>query len=275
MRNLIHFLYRYHAFLLFLVLEALCFTLMIRYNNYQGVRYFQSSNRISGFVYAEFDALRSYFSLRKINEELAIDNANLRSRLLSVSGAEEPPEIKITADSTNAYRLLPAKVINNSVNKQYNYLTLDKGARDGVKPDMGIVCANGIVGVVVNTSERFSTALSLLNSRWSVNAKLSRTHHFGPLHWEGENPYVAVLNEIPYHVGVQEDDEVVTSGFSTLFPEGILIGKVVRVEHKKGETFQTVWVQLSTDFKNLHYVGVVINPLADEQKELEKTTINE
>jgi rod shape-determining protein MreC len=206
---------------------------------------------------------------------LVADNANLRSRLLSLQKSNDTSLLPAYPDSNLFYRLIPAKVINNSVNKQYNYITLNKGRRHGIIPDMGIVSPEGVVGVVINVSENYATALSLLNSRWSVNAKLAKTNHFGPLYWEGVNPYVAVLNEIPYHVKVEPNDEVITSGFSTLFPEGILIGKVLRVEHEKGNNFQKIWVQLSTDFRGLRYVYLIDNKGKNERDDIENMISDE
>jgi rod shape-determining protein MreC len=275
MRNLLNFLYRYHAFILFLLLEFLCFTFIIRYNNFQRVRFLNSSNQVSGWIYKKYQSVEDFFALRKINEQLVADNANLRSRLLSLQKSNDTSLLPAYPDSNLFYRLIPAKVINNSVNKQYNYITLNKGRRHGIIPDMGIVSPEGVVGVVINVSENYATALSLLNSRWSVNAKLAKTNHFGPLYWEGVNPYVAVLNEIPYHVKVEPNDEVITSGFSTLFPEGILIGKVLRVEHEKGNNFQKIWVQLSTDFRGLRYVYLIDNKGKNERDDIENMISDE
>ncbi|MBN1924415.1 MAG: rod shape-determining protein MreC [Prolixibacteraceae bacterium] len=270
MRNLLNFLYRYHAFILFLLLELLCFTLIFKYNSFQRARFLNSSNQITGLVYRNFHSAEEFFALRKINDRLAIENSNLRSQLLSMSEKMPLSISPLINDSNEVYRVVPAKVINNSVNTQYNYITLDKGSNDGIKPDMGIVCPDGLVGVVVNVSKNYSTALSLLNGRWSVNAKLARSNHFGPLQWEGFNPYIAELNEIPYHVKVEPDDEVVTSGYSVIFPEGVMIGKVVKVEHEKGDNFQKIWVQLSTDFRSLYYVYVLDNTQKSELKEIEE-----
>lgn len=275
MRNLLNFLYRHHAFILFLLLELLCFTLIFRYNSFQRVRFLNSSNMVAGWAYKNYHSAEEFIALKKINDRLATENANLRSRLLSIKEDQAVSALPFYPDSSELYRLIAAKVINNSVNKQYNYITLDKGSENGIEPDMGIICPEGVVGVVVSVGERYSTALSLLNNRWSVNAKLAKSNHFGPLHWEGINPYVAILNEIPYHVKVEPEDEVVTSGFSTIFPEGILIGKVVRVEHEKGDNFQKIWVQLSTDFRGLYYVDVIDNTEKNERKNIEELVQDE
>lgn len=256
------------------MLEFLSLSFIVRYNTFHRVNFLNSSNAISGKVYEEYNSVIEYFSLGKLNDELASQNAYLRSELQEylLSDVQNTVERKVNYD---IIRSISAKVINNSVNRQYNYITLNKGSRDGIKPDMGVICSKGIVGVVINVSENYSTVLPVLNGRWSINAKLFNTNHFGPLRWEGNNPYITILEEIPYHVKVNENEEVVTSGYSAIFPEGILIGNVVRVEHDAGDTFQDIWVQLSTDFKNLFYVEVIENITKQEQLGLEKMTKDE
>lgn len=238
------------------------------------MNFLNSSNVISGEIYENYNNIFDYFTLRKINDALAEDNTILRNRLQNYLLADIQKTVIRTIHQDSVLSI-SAKVINNSVNKQYNYITLNRGKKDGVKPDMGIICPGGVVGVIINVSDNYSTALSVLNGRWSINAKLNDTKHFGPLHWEGNNPYVVVLDEIPYHVRVQENEKVLTSGYSAVFPEGIQIGKVVKVVHEEGETFQKIWVQLSTDFKNLFYVEIIENRTKQEQLELEKVTRDE
>jgi rod shape-determining protein MreC len=273
-KNLLNFLVRYHAFLLFLFLEIVCLTFIIRFNNFQRVKFFNSSNHLSGAIYQDYQSIVEYFKLRNLNNSLAEENAKLREELqvYKFSGIEKETNNAIHRE---LFHIIPAKVINNSVNKQYNYITLNRGRRDGVKPDMGVVSEDGVVGVIVNVSDHFSTALSILNSRWAINAKLASTNHFGPLHWDGKNPYIATLDEIPYHVQIEVDEEVVTSGYSSIFPEGILIGRVVKIDHNKGENFQRMLVQLASDFNNLYYVDIVESKNKQERLTLEKDTQDE
>lgn len=274
MRNLLNFFIKYHVLFLFFGLEFLSLSFIIRYNNFHQVKMLNSSNTIAGKVYERYNVITEYFSLRKTNENLATENANLRKRLQSVLLSDVNHKVDLEMGE-NKLTVISAKVINNSVNKQYNYITLNKGSRDGVKPDMGIICNDGIVGVIINVSEHYSTALSLLNGRWSVNAKLQSSNYFGPLRWEGSNPYLVILEEIPYHVKIAEKENVVTSGFSATFPDGIPIGNVIKVEHKDGDSFQKIWVQLSTDFKNLLYVEIIENMSKKERQKLEDLTNNE
>lgn len=274
MKNLLNFLLKFHHFILFILLEILSITFIVRYNNFQRVRFLNSSNAIAGKVYTQINSVKEFFTLKHQNEKLAIENTNLRRELLSIKQSDLNV-LKVRPPDSSFLKTIPAKVINNSVNKQYNYITINKGYRQGVRADMGVISSEGVVGVVVNVSQNFSTVLSVLNGRWSINAKMSNSNYFGPLKWEGKNPYLAILNEIPYHVKVQEDDEVVTSGYSDIFPEGILIGKVVKIGHSKGENFQEIWVQLSTDFNNLYYVDIIQNSINIERRQLEKLSENE
>lgn len=274
MKSLLNFLLKYHVFFLFLVLEAVSMTLIVRYNNFQRVNVLNSSNALAGSIYNQYNSVIEYFSLKKINEKLATENANLRNELLSIlhTDLEESAQKMI---NNELYTSIPAKVINNSVNKQYNYLTLNKGSKHGIHPDMGVICSQGVVGVVINVSNNYSTVLSVLNGRWSLNARLQSSKHFGPLKWEGQNAYIAILEEIPYHVNIFENEEVVTSGYSNIFPENIMIGRVVRTEHEQGAAFQNIWVQLSTDFQQLDFVEVIEKKRKAEQLELENTISNE
>lgn len=255
-------------------MEVVSITFIVRYNNFQRVKFLNSSNAMAGKVYTEINSVKDFFVLKQQNEKLAIENTNLRKELLTIKQSNLNVLTQHQLDSSRV-KLVPAKVINNSVNKQYNYITLNKGYRDGIRQDMGVICSEGVVGVIVNVSQNYSTALSVLNGRWSINAKLLNSNYFGPLRWEGKNPYVTILNEIPYHVKVQEEDEVVTSGYSDIFPEGILIGRVVKIGSSKSENFQEIWVQLSTDFSNLYYVDIIQNSMNVERRQLEKLTENE
>ena len=274
MKSLLNFLYKYNHLLLFIIIEILCISFIIKYNNYHRVIFTNSSNAISGFVYDKSNKIENYFKLQIINDQLASENAKLRNQLRLIKESDIFLKAVVPIDS-NITRAIPARVINNSVNKHDNYLTLNKGFKDGVRPDMGVISADGIVGVVVNVSRNYSTVLSLLNERWSVNAKLLKSNYFGTLSWDGKNPRQAILSEIPYHVEINEGDTVVTSGFSTIFPEGINIGTTTLVEYNSGDNFKKIWIQLSVDFSNISYVEIIENKIFKERTDLEKLTNNE
>ncbi len=269
MRGLLNFLVKYHVLFLFLFIQLVCITLIVRYNSFHRVNFLNSSNTVTGKIFENYIGVVNYFSLRKINDDLARDNTLLRRELQAVKLADIDLTLERRANP-DLFNAISAQVINNSVNKQYNYITLNKGTSHGVKPDMGVIGSDGAVGVVINVSKNYSTALSILNSRWSVSSKLEKSNHFGPLRWDGNDPGVVALEEIPYHVHVAVGEKVITSGYSAIFPEGIPVGKVKSVEHREGDTFQKIWVELSTDFRSLTFVDAVENVNKFEQIELEE-----
>lgn len=274
MKSLLNFLIKYHVFFLFLILEIFSITLIVRFNRFHRVSFLNSSNVVSASILDKHQGVVDYFQLKRINELLANENARLRDNLQNIQLRSMDDSIKYDSIGDH-YIVVPAKVIRNSVYKQYNYLTLNKGEIHGVKPDMGVVCANGVVGVVRYVSDNYSTALSVLNGSWAINAKLKGSNQFGPLKWDGKNPMYAYLEEIPYHVRIMTNEAVVTSGFSSIFPEGVSIGKVEEVVHNPGEIFQTIKIKLAVDFQALFYVQVIAHTDKDERIELENLTGNE
>ena len=178
---------------------------------------------------------------------------------------------KGTAVVDTVFLFTPARIINNSVNKQQNYITLNKGRKHGIKEDQGILSTQGIVGVITSVSESYSTGLSLLNPRWSVSAKLKNSGYYGSLSWNGEDYQILDLLEIPFHVDLAIGDTIVTSGYSSIFPEGLMIGIIDAFKQPVGENYYDIKVRLSTDFKSIRYVEVIENLKKDEIENLEKS----
>ncbi len=252
--------------MLFILLETLALAMVFNYNSFQRAKYLNSANRISGNVYEMFNAVTGYFGLLKDNKELADENARLRMLFENhrplVAGTDSVNEDFLPEDSV--IRLITARVISNSVNQSFNYITMNKGKKQGIKPDMGIISANGIVGVVGQVSESYAMGLSVLNRRWSVSAKLKNSGYYGSLYWPGTDYRIAKLSEIPLHVEIAAGDTIVTSGYSTIFPEGILIGTIRNFTKPDGENYYSIDVLLSVDFKSLSHVEVV--DLTDKQE---------
>ena len=261
MRSLIRYLIKNHAFVLFVLLEILALTMVFSYNSFQKAKYLNSANHISGSVYNSFQSVKNYFGLTKVNRELAEENARLHmlieNRHESESIRDTLPELIHNSDSM--FRFIPAQVINNSVNRPFNYITLNKGSRHGIKPDMGIVSTKGIVGVVAQVSESYAMGLSVLNRRWSISAKLEKSGYFGSLVWQDVDYRFASLTEIPLHVEISPGDTVVTSGYSSIFPEGIFVGTISDFSQPDGENYYDIEVKLAVDFKSLSYVEVIEN----------------
>jgi len=271
MRSLFRYLLKNYGLFLFIVLEVISFVLIFNYNDFQKARYLNSSNRITGSIYNSFNSVVNYFELARINSQLAKENAKLRTVIKSQPRfAGVPDSLYSTlkgADST--YNFISARVINNSVNKTFNYITLNKGSKDGIKPDQGIISSEGIVGVVTNVSKSYALGLSVLNQRWGVSAKLKKSGFFGSLLWNGDDFRYASLMEIPFHVMLAIGDTVVTSGYSSIFPEGIMVGTIDSFEQPSGENYYDIKVKLSTDFKKLSYVEVIQNLDKEEINKLE------
>ena len=263
--------------LLFLILESFSLVLIFNYNNFQRVRYLNSSNQVSAAVYKSFNNVVNYFRLTGINENLARENSLLKNRLMAFEREAEDQSNEAFADSLYLGKFVfrSARVINNSVNKQYNYLTLSQGSRNGIRPDQGIISDQGIVGIISYVSENYSTGISLLNRRLMISGKLKKNDFFGSVSWDGTNYRYVRFTDIPSHAEVAIGDSVVTRSSSVYFPEGILIGTVESFEIRQGESFYTIQVKLAVDFQSLTYVEIIENKYKEEIINLESLTTND
>jgi rod shape-determining protein MreC len=259
-----------HAFVLFVLLETLALVMVFNYNSFQKAKYLNSSSRLTGNVYNMFHSVTGYFGLAGVNEELAGENARLRTLLENHGGkiAGVDTMFVFAGETNTVFRFVPAMVISNSVNRPSNYITLNKGSKDGIKPDQGIISPKGIVGVVAQVSESYSMGLSLLNRRWSVSAKLQKSGYYGSLIWQENDYRYAGLTEIPLHVEIAKGDTVVTSGYSSIFPEGILVGTISNFSRPDGDNYYSIEVELAVDFKSLSYVEIIENQDKQEINEL-------
>lgn len=275
MRNLIRFLLRYNQVIVFMILEFFAIFFLIRYNQYQKAMAVGMFQNITGFYHSKVFSLTEYLNLRETNEKLAEENTRLKNALeLVYRGDEMFFYRKEDTVYQQQYYMTSAKVINNSSNKQRNFITLNKGFEHGIEKEMGVVSSEGVVGVVYDVSKRFSTVISLLNINFRISAKIKKNNYFGSLAWDGQHYDRAVLNEIPFHVDISKGDTIITSGYSTIFPEGTLIG-VIYDFHIEDGNFYKITVDLSTDFRQLTYVNVIRNLTKTEQTQLEKSTEND
>ncbi len=270
MGNLLKFLIRYHGFILFLLLESIAFVLLSHNSYYQRTQMYSAVQKAQGHYYNMLGKATGYISLRGTNDALARENAKLRNML------EQYQNLDTMRSSTHLdqrtgklYSYIPAKVVNSTTNKQNNYLVLNVGEWHNITPEMGVVTDNGVIGVVINTSAHYATVMSLLNRDFKISARLKRTGYLGTLMWDGVSYREAILAEVPQHAEIVVGDTIETSGYSAMFPEGIVIGTVVSYKTKKGN-FHEVRVRLETDFKKLRYVNVVKFVDYTERKELEK-----
>ncbi|GAB3841903.1 rod shape-determining protein MreC [Hymenobacter jeollabukensis] len=281
MRNLLDFLYRYRGVLVFVLLEVVSMVLFIRNSAYQRAAFFNSSNAYIGRVLEVRTQIYDYFSLADKNRALATENAQLRQRLYRADLAARMPDSLATPGDTTGLRLradtlqlalrpmptrlvgsplIPARVINQTLRRVDNYLTLNVGAQQGVLPGMGVLSAAGVVGRVRQVSEHYATVTSVLHSKTNLSAKIRRDGTFGTIKWLGEDPTHALLDYIPRQNKLVPGDTIVTSGYNQVFPEGVLIGTVDNFTKEPDKNFWTVRVKLAANFSNLTFVYVVGTP---------------
>ena len=279
MRNLLNFLLKYNHWFLFILLEVISFVLLFRFNHYQHSVYFSSANAVAGKVYEVSGGITSYFHLKSVNEdlldrimELEQQNHNLEDALgRHLSDSTELNSIRNLSNTD--YQVFKARVINNSLNLVDNYITLNRGSKDGIRPEMGVVDGNGVVGIVYDTSSHYSRVISVLNSKSSISCKIVGSEYFGYLKWEYGDSRYAYLKDLPRHAEFNLGDTVVTSGYSTVFPEGIMIGTVDDMADSNDGLSYLLKVKLATDFGKVSEVRVIARTGQHEQKELEQKSL--
>lgn len=258
-------------FFIFLLLEVVCFSLIVRNNNFHRGSVLNSSNSLVGGIYDLNNGITEYFKLKTINDDLALENAALRS-LLNQSKYITSSRVYEVKDSVSRqhYTYVPAKVINGSINRRNNYLTINKGLLQGVQPEMAVISSNGIVGIVKDVSKNFASVISILHKQSSVSAKIADSEYIGSITWNGKDPKLAQLQDIPNHVQISEGMLIQTSGYSAMFPRNVTIGTIRSYEIEPGDNFYSIEVDLLTDMNSVSTVYVVNNLMRAEQIELEK-----
>lgn len=272
MRSLLNFLLRIHFLLLFILIEVLSISLLLNNNYFHKAKFVNFTRELSGKLYEKSASFKQYISLAEENKRLQEENTRLLNIIESTYKSDEIFFRSVNDTILNQrYKYTSAKIVNNTVNKKHNFITLNKGSLQGIRPEMAVISNGSIVGVVKGVSKNYSTVISLLNLDLKVSAKVKKNEYFGSLSWEGRGYQRAVLKEIPLHADIHVGDTIVTSGFSSIYPEGIMIGYVKSFE-EKGGSFYEIDVNLSTDFKNLSNVNVVGNLMQTEILKLEEQT---
>lgn len=274
MRRLFLFLYRFRAFLTFLILELFSGWLIVQNNTFQGAKFFNSSNRLAANVLSTSGGISEYFGLKEVNLQLAEENAKLRhevyqmkQRIYDINVAQ-----RVGNQTINQFDFQTAKVIQNSVHNFDNFITINKGSYDGVEPGMAVISSKGVVGKVKNVSRNFAVINSLLHGSVQVSSMLKRTNDLATTKWNGVDPYKADLKFIPRHVILNIGDTVVTSGYNAIFPPNTPVGYVTAFDIKEGKPFYDVKIDLAVDFNQLSYVYLVKNNLKKEQDSLMNVT---
>lgn len=274
MRNLLEFLAKYNHWFVFLILEVVSMVLLFQYNSYQGSAWFSSANAVTGKLY-EWDAnVETFFSLTKVNQELTQRNAYLEQEVQKLSDSL----VSVTKDSSiyhrdqfallRNYRLIPAKVVANSVDKPGNLMTIDKGSADGIHKDMGVISGTGVVGIVYLVAEHYAIVIPVLNTKSNISCMIQNRGYFGYLRWKGGVSDLAYLEEVPRHAHFKLGDYVVTSGYSAVFPPGVRVGRILHVFNSADGLSYRVQLRLSTDFARLRDVCVIDDTAMKERLEI-------
>lgn len=276
MRNLINFLIQYSVLMLFLLLEIISFALVVNNREYQKSVFFTSANVFVSNMYEVSNSVVEFFKLRTANENLSEENTSLKNEIillkneLSTLRPEKEDSVHFQIPPEMEYQFISAKVINNSTNKLQNYITLNKGIRDGIRVDMGVVSDEGVVGIVKVVSTKCSVVIPVLNDKIKINCKFKKNNYSGPLQWTGIDYRYANLNDIARHVEFSLGDSLITSGFTSTFPEGIPVGTIEDFKIKESDAYYNIKVKLAVNFRTLSHVKVIDYKNYKEQKTIEK-----
>jgi rod shape-determining protein MreC len=277
-RNIFLFIRRYFNFLFFVVIQIIALYVLFHYNKFHEAAFMGVANEVTGNINTRYNNIETYFSLKKTNEALARENEELRNKLKQ--NFESPDTTHSTVTDSVAYDTLghlrkfvyrSAKVVNNSVGFPNNYLTIHRGENQGIRKDMGVLSPNGVAGTVIYTSENYAVVMSLLNSQSRVSAKLKKSGEAGQVLWDGKDPsYITMIN-LPKSVQIAKGDTIVTSSYSSRFPQGIMVGTIADISNDQSSNFYTLKLRTATNFYSVEYVTVVENLQKEEQKKLEET----
>ena len=272
MKEIIKLILKYHFTIFFVALEIGSFFLIVNHNNYQKTVFAGCMASLSNILSSTVTEVKDYFYLKITNDKLVVENTNLRNQLEELKARcrlnEADTLWKKVDSSAIEYVFKTAEIVNAGFNKTKNYITIDKGTADGVQPEMAVCSSEGVIGIVEKVSKHYAKVLPLINTNLRVSAKIKKNGYYGSLQWDGVDYRYSYLNDIPFHVNVEVGDTIVTSGFSTIFPESELIGFVKSV-NRETANFISIKVKLATDFKKILDVYVIAHTKREEQHQLE------
>jgi rod shape-determining protein MreC len=260
MNNLLQFVIRYSAFLLFLLLEAIALLFVVKYNENQKAIFNHSSSLFSGRLFKVADNVYQYNRLQTISDSLAAENATLKQTIFNLERSVQrlvPADAPLDSCILESYRLIPAQIINNSINQRNNHFTIDRGRKDGIVEGMGVISKEGVAGIISEVGEEYSTALSVLHSGISISAAIKRNGYFGSLVWKEMDPEHMILEAIPRQADILYGDTVITSGYSFKFPKGLFIGTVESFKTEGGSNYYTIEVKLHGDIARLDRIYAI------------------
>lgn len=265
MRNLLAFLAKFNHWFVFILLEVICFVLLFRFNNFQGSVYFSSANAVAGKVYEYNSSVTTFFNMSQSNKKLSERNLILEQQVraltqyIATHHGDSLAMEQCQKQALAGFKLIPAKVIQSTINREDNLITIDKGKADGIHEDMGVACGTGVVGVVYMASDHYSIVLPVINVNSNISVMIRKRGYFGFLHWKGTPSDIAYVDDVPRHARFALGDYVVTNGYSSIFPPGIMVGKILHVFNSSDGLSYRVQLRLSTDFGKLRHVCVIDN----------------
>lgn len=265
MRNLLAFLAKYNHWFVFILLEVICFVLLFRFNNFQGSVYFSSANAVAGKVYEYNSSVTTFFNMSQSNKKLSERNLILEQQVraltqyIATHHGDSLAMEQCQKQALAGFKLIPAKVIQSTINREDNLITIDKGKADGIHEDMGVACGTGVVGVVYMASDHYSIVLPVINVNSNISVMIRKRGYFGFLRWKGTPSDIAYVDDVPRHARFALGDYVVTNGYSSIFPPGIMVGKILHVFNSSDGLSYRVQLRLSTDFGKLRHVCVIDN----------------
>ncbi|MDO9595939.1 MAG: rod shape-determining protein MreC [Lutibacter sp.] len=276
MRQIIYFIKKFRYFLLFIVLETLAFIVIVQDRSYHQSKFVNSANAITGGFYNKANSVSAFFHLKKDNQLLSEENARLKNLLEARENkfVLDSFTVKDTSEYFQKYDYSTAKIINNNFTKRNNFLTINKGAKHGLAPDLGVINSKGIIGVIKNVSSNYANVLSILNTDSKINVRLKNSNHFGTLIWDGKDYNITQIIDIPRQAVVKAGDTIITGGKSAIFPEGIAVGVVKDFKYEQNK-YQIINIVLFNDMSAIGEVQIVKNLYKDEQITLEQSVVNE
>ncbi len=265
MRNLLAFLAKNNHWFVFILLEVVSLVLLFRFNSFQGSVYFSSANAVVGKIYEYNSAVTTFFNMSRSNKQLSERNLMLEQRVhaleqyIADNSGDSLGLAQCQKQALAGFRLIPAKVIANSTDKEDNLITIDKGKADGVHEDMGVACGTGVVGVVYMASDHYAIVIPVINVNSNISVSIRKRGYFGFLHWKRQPADIAYVDDVPRHAKFAIGDEIITNGYSSIFPAGISVGKILHVFNSADGLSYRVQLRLATDFGNLRHVCVIDN----------------
>jgi len=276
MQQIISFIIKYKYFLFFLLLEILALTFTIQSHSFHKSKFVNSANVFTGGIYKKINNFKEYTNLRNHNNQLLDENVRLKNRLSKqfLDSSSNSITVIDSVKYLQKYSYTPAKIINNQYHKKYNYLTINKGIVDGIKPDQGVINSSGIIGITNTTSNNYATVLSILNENSNINVKLLNGLHYGTLIWNGKDYNILQLDDLPIQANIKKGDTIITGGKSTIFPEGIPVGSIIDI-FRENNSYKSINIKLFNDMSAIGPVNIITNFDKEEINKLEENLNNE